>query len=87
MARRALLSRRSLAGRFRAATGTTPYAWVVEQRVRLAQQLLERDALLGVEDAAARAGFSSAALLRQHFQRRFGFSPSEYRARFAPSSR
>ncbi|MEV6848290.1 helix-turn-helix domain-containing protein [Actinoplanes sp. NPDC051411] len=87
MARQALLSRRSLARRFREATGTTPYAWVLEQRVRLAQQLLERDPDLGVEDAAARAGFSSAALLRQHFQRRFGCSPTEYRARFAPSSR
>jgi AraC family transcriptional activator FtrA len=87
LARRALLSRRSLARRFREATGTTPYAWVLDQRVRLAQQLLERDAVLGVEEAAARAGFSSAALLRQHFQRRFGCSPTEYRARFAPISR
>lgn len=87
LARRALLSRRSLARRFREATGTTPYAWVLEQRVRLAQQLLEREPRLGVEGAAARAGFSSAALLRQHFQRRFGCSPTEYRARFAPLSR
>jgi transcriptional regulator GlxA family with amidase domain len=87
MARQALLSRRSLARRFRAATGTTPYAWVLEQRVRLAQELLERDPGVGVEEAAGRAGFSSAALLRQHFQRRFGCSPTEYRARFAPLSR
>jgi AraC family transcriptional regulator, transcriptional activator FtrA len=87
MARQALLSRRSLARRFRAATGTTPYAWVLEQRVRLAQQLLEREPALGVEEAAGRAGFSSAALLRQHFQRRFGCSPTQYRARFAPLSR
>jgi AraC family transcriptional activator FtrA len=87
LARRALLSRRSFARRFRAATGTTPYAWVLEQRVRLAQELLERDPGVGVEEAAARAGFSSAALLRQHFQRRFGCSPSGYRARFAPLSR
>jgi AraC family transcriptional activator FtrA len=86
LARRALLSRRSLARRFREATGTTPYAWVLEQRVRLAQELLERDPDVGVEAAAARAGFSSAALLRQHFQRRFGCSPTQYRARFAPLS-
>jgi transcriptional regulator GlxA family with amidase domain len=87
LARRALLSRRSFARRFRAATGTTPYAWVLEQRVRLAQELLERDPGVGVEETAGRAGFSSAALLRQHFQRRFGCSPTEYRARFAPLSR
>ncbi|WP_433359924.1 GlxA family transcriptional regulator [Actinoplanes sp. CA-142083] len=86
LARRAFLSTRSFARRFRAATGTTPYAWILEQRVRLAQQLLETDPRVGVEEAAGRAGFSSAALLRQHFQRRFGCSPSEYRARFATTS-
>lgn len=87
LARRAFLSTRSFARRFRAATGTTPYAWVLEQRVRLAQQVLETEPSVGVEEAAGRAGFSSAALLRQHFQRRFGCSPSEYRSRFASSSR
>ena len=87
LARRALLSRRSFARRFRAATGTSPYAWILEQRVRLAQQLLETEPRLGVEEAAGRAGFSSAALLRQHFQRRFGCSPTQYRSRFAPVSR
>jgi transcriptional regulator GlxA family with amidase domain len=87
LARRALQSRRSFARRFRAFTGTSPYAWVLEQRLRLAQQLLETDPDLAVEEAAGRAGFSSAALLRQHFQRRFGCSPTQYRARFAPSSR
>jgi AraC family transcriptional activator FtrA len=87
LARRAFLSTRSFARRFRAATGTTPYAWVLEQRVRVAQQVLETDPSVGVEEAAGRAGFSSAALLRQHFQRRFGCSPSEYRSRFASSSR
>ncbi|GAA0582155.1 helix-turn-helix domain-containing protein [Paractinoplanes ferrugineus] len=84
MARRALLSTRSLGRRFRAATGTTPYAWVLEQRVSLARQLLESQPDLGVEEAAGRVGFSSAALLRQHFQRRFGCSPTKYRERFAP---
>lgn len=87
LARRALLSRRSFARRFRAATGTSPYAWILEQRVRLAQRLLETEPWLGVEEAAGRAGFSSAALLRQHFQRRFGCSPVQYRSRFAPASR
>jgi transcriptional regulator GlxA family with amidase domain len=87
LARRAFLSRRSFARRFRQATGTSPYAWILEQRVRLAQRLLEQDPRLAVEVAAGRAGFSSAALLRQHFQRRFGCSPTQYRSRFALSSR
>lgn len=86
LARRALLSRRSFARRFQAATGASPYAWILDQRVRLAQELLESRPWLGVEEAAGRAGFSSAALLRQHFQRRLGCSPSQYRARFAAAS-
>lgn len=81
LARRAFLSTRSFARRFRAATGTTPYAWVLDQRIRLAQHLLETEPACGVEEAAGRAGFSSAALLRQHFQRRLGCSPSQYRER------
>lgn len=87
LARRALQSRRSFARRFRAFTGTSPYAWVLEQRLQLAQRLLETEPRLGVEEAAGRAGFSSASLLRQHFQRRFGCSPTQYRSRFAPASR
>jgi AraC family transcriptional activator FtrA len=82
LARRALLSRRSFARRFRAVTGTTPYAWVLEQRIRLAQRLLETEPGLGVEEAAGRAGFSSAARLRPHFRRRLGCSPAQYRSRF-----
>ncbi len=34
---RAFMSRRSLTRHFRAATGTTPYAWILEQRIQLAR--------------------------------------------------
>ncbi len=87
LARRVRQSRRSFARRFRAATGTSPYAWVLEQRLQLAQRLLETAPAMAVEETAARAGFSSSASLRQHFQRRFGCSPTRYRSRFAPPSR
>jgi AraC family transcriptional activator FtrA len=86
LARRAYQSRRSFARRFRAATGTTPYAWIVDQRIRRAQTLLESEPGLTVEDVAAHAGFPSPGMLRQHFQRRYGCSPSEYRLRYAGSS-
>jgi transcriptional regulator GlxA family with amidase domain len=87
LARRAYQSRRSFARRFRAATGTTPYAWIVDQRIRRAQTLLESEPGLTVEDVAAHAGFPSPGMLRQHFHRRHGCSPSEYRLRYAaPSS-
>jgi AraC family transcriptional regulator, transcriptional activator FtrA len=81
LARRSFQSRRSFARRFRAVTGTTPHAWLLDQRVARAQFLLEERPDLTVEDIATHAGFPSAAMLRQHFQRRLGCSPSEYRGR------
>jgi transcriptional regulator GlxA family with amidase domain len=83
LARRGFQSRRSFARRFRAATGTSPHAWILDQRVARAQALLEQRPDLTVEDVAVHAGFPSAAMLRQHFRRRVGCSPSGYRARSA----
>lgn len=81
LARRALLSPRTFARRFRAETGTTPAAWVGRMRLQVAQQLLE-GTTLGIEEIAGRLGYSDAAVLRQHFTRTLGTSPSAYRSRF-----
>lgn len=81
LARQCNMSMRTFARRFRAATGTTPAAWLVRERVRHAQWLLETtDA--PVESVAAQAGFDSAAGLRQHFGRTVGISPRVYRSTF-----
>jgi transcriptional regulator GlxA family with amidase domain len=80
LARRSFLSRRSLSRRFRAATGETPYAWVLRQRVRLAGHLLA-DPRLPVEAVAHRVGFATGLALRQHFRRTMGCTPSQFRAR------
>lgn len=85
LAARAHLSPRTFARRFRAATGTTPYAWLVAQRVRLAERLLERGDL-PVEEVARRSGFGSAAVLREHFVRERGVSPQIYRRTFRPAA-
>jgi transcriptional regulator GlxA family with amidase domain len=81
LAARALMSPRTFARRFRATTGTTPYAWLLHQRTLLAQRLLE--AGHGVEEVARRSGFGSAATLREHFARARGTSPSAYQRAFA----
>ena len=81
LARRAHMSARTFARRFREATGTTPHKWVLAQRVGHAQQLLERG--LAVEEVARRAGFGSAATLRSAFARERGTSPSAYARCFA----
>ncbi|MGB8651116.1 MAG: helix-turn-helix domain-containing protein [Mycobacteriales bacterium] len=80
LARRAHMSPRTFARRFREATGTTPHRWVLAQRVGHAQQLLEQG--LSVEEVARRAGFGSAATLRSAFSRERGISPAGYARTF-----
>ena len=81
LARRAHMSARPFARRFRQATGTTPHRWVLAQRVGHAQRLLEQG--MAVEEVARRAGFGSAATLRAAFARERGTSPSAYARCFA----
>ena len=84
LARRAHMSARTFARRFREATGVTPARWVLAQRVGHAQQLLEQG--LRVEEVARRAGFGSAATLRSAFARERGTSPSAYARCFTGQS-
>lgn len=81
MARRAQISTRTLVRRFQAATGTTPLQWLLGQRVRRAQHLLEATNE-PVERIASLAGFGTAANLRQHFTRAVGVPPVAYRRTF-----
>jgi AraC family transcriptional activator FtrA len=83
MARHAACSPRSFARRFRAETGTTPLQWLIGRRVAEAQRLLEGSEL-PVEQVASRAGFGTAAALRQHFGRALSTSPTAYRRAFRP---
>lgn len=78
LARRATMSPRTFARRFVAETGTTPHQWVTDQRVLRARQLLE-ETDLPVEAVARDAGFGSAALLRHHFARCTGITPTAFR--------
>lgn len=81
MARRALMSPRTFARRFRDVTGTTPLQWLLRQRILHAQRLLETTHL-HVEVIAQRCGFGSAAVLRTHFKRMLDTSPLAYRRTF-----
>ncbi|WP_232675890.1 GlxA family transcriptional regulator [Nocardioides sp. R-C-SC26] len=82
LAERAHMSPRTFARRFRDETGATPHAWVNEQRVRAAEELLERTDL-SIDRVAADVGFGTAATLRHHFSRVRGVSPQVYRRQFA----
>jgi transcriptional regulator GlxA family with amidase domain len=75
------MSPRTFARRFQASTGTTPYQWLLRQRVQLARRLLEMSDL-PVEAVAQRSGFYSASNLRKHFNRIVHTSPQAYRHAF-----
>jgi transcriptional regulator GlxA family with amidase domain len=81
MAARSAMSPRTFARRFRATNGTTPYQWLLRQRIQVAQTLLETTDL-GVDDIAGRTGFSTAANLRKHFRRALHTNPHSYRRSF-----
>jgi transcriptional regulator GlxA family with amidase domain len=81
LAAQALMSPRTFARRFRDVTGTTPYRWLLDQRLLLAEQLLE-DTDLGVDEVARRSGLGSADTLRHHFTARRRVGPTAYRRTF-----
>jgi transcriptional regulator GlxA family with amidase domain len=83
LAKRAMMSDRTFARRFTAETGTTPHKWLTQQRILAARSLLEETGL-GVEQIAARVGFNSAVVMREHFRREVGLAPVDYRRRFVP---
>jgi transcriptional regulator GlxA family with amidase domain len=82
LARRAHMSPRTFARRFRDETGTTPHNWVTAQRLQAAEEMLERSDA-SVDWIAAEVGFGNAAALRHHFTRVRGVSPQAYRRQFA----
>lgn len=64
---------------FRAALGTTPYHYVLEERLRRASTLL-RTTTLPISRIATECGFKTPSHLSSKFRARIGSSPSRYRA-------
>lgn len=81
LAAQACMSRRHFYRRFREVSGLSPHQWLLEQRVQLAQELLEHSDL-PVEAIAQRAGFGSPLAFRTHFVKVHRMPPSQYRASF-----
>jgi AraC family transcriptional regulator, transcriptional activator FtrA len=81
LARQANMSSRNLGRRFRSATGTTPLQWLLTQRIRRAQELLETTDD-NVDTVASATGMGTATTLRRHFNRTVGVPPDTYRRAF-----
>jgi AraC family transcriptional activator FtrA len=81
LARRAAMSPRTFARKFRQQTGTTPHQWLVYQRLLAAQRRLEGSDD-GIDQIAEAVGLQTAATLRLHFSRALGTTPTAYRRRF-----
>ena len=75
------MSLRSFTRHFRKQTGTTFTQWLLNQRLGVAQRLLETGSC-SIDHVAEMAGFGSTVSLRQHFTRAFSISPASYRRQF-----
>ena len=81
LAHQARMSSRNLGRHFRAVTGTTPLQWLLTQRIRRAQELLETTDDV-VDVIATATGMGTATTLRRHFNRTVGVPPDTYRRTF-----
>lgn len=80
LAERVGMSRRSLSRHIRARTGGSLGEWLKRARLARAQEMLAAGAS-GLEDIAARCGFSDAHALRSAFRRELGLTPTQWLAR------
>jgi transcriptional regulator GlxA family with amidase domain len=80
-ARCANTSPRNLGRQFRSVVGQTPLQWLLTQRVRRAQELLEATSET-VEAIAIATGMGTATTLRRQFKRIVGVPPDSYRRSF-----
>ncbi|MGY3448671.1 transcriptional regulator FtrA [Bradyrhizobium sp. USDA 4353] len=81
MAKRARMSERTFLRRFNEATGSGPAAWLQQERMARARELLE-SGTLPLADISAQCGYQSLETFRVAFRRSIGTSPAAYRARF-----
>ena len=72
------LSESQLNRRFRAEYGCTPYAYLLDCRIRLAKTMLINTALT-ISDVAEKCGFGNQYYFSTLFKKKLGVSPSSYR--------
>ena len=83
LARIAHMSSRNFIRSFKAATGSSPIAYVIQLRVNRAASLLRRTDLT-ITEIAFQAGFGDSNYFARQFRRLLGVTPSQYRRQQAP---
>jgi len=71
------VSRFQLLRGFAREVGTTPHAYLLQRKARLARRLLSCGSTLA--EAAAVAGFADQSHMTRAFARHFGITPGSYR--------
>lgn len=84
LATKMAMSRRTFTRHFKALTGQTFTQWLLQERLRYCQTLLEQSDQ-SIDTIAQLAGFLSMETFRHHFKQRFDVSPSEWRKNFHAS--
>lgn len=79
LAREAALSRSTFFERFLRAVGVPPMEYLLAWRMALAKKLLRgSDGRIGIDEVAARVGYSSASTFSTAFSRHVGLAPGRY---------
>jgi AraC family transcriptional regulator len=81
LAQLAHVSERHFIRAFQAATGRTPYRFVIEQRLRACADLLRTRPDLSIAEIASMTGFRNRPHFSAKFAECFGVTPAAYRAR------
>ncbi len=74
------LDERTFARRFERATGLKPSAYVLQERMRRARDLLS-DSRMPIEDVAGRVGYRDRSAFAKAFKAQTGETPAGYRMR------
>lgn len=83
LARHVGMSPRTFLRRFAESTGTTPARWILQARLRRAEELLTQSRM-NIDVIAEQIGFSNGAALRHHFQQHYALTPGQFRKKFTP---
>jgi len=75
------ISQHHFARSFKQTMDITPHQYIIQQRIKLSQQLL-RQLHLRIDEVALACGFSHQSHLNRHFKRYMGLTPKQFREEY-----